>query len=133
MPFIRYDMGDLATPSPEGYIGGFRIVEDIEGRSTDRLVFPSGRAFGGVTLGQLLFSANDFEPLIRFYQCAQTGPNTIELRLVWRRPPSPEERDTVARAMRTITDPDTDIRIRDVDELQRLPSGKTWIVRRVPG
>jgi phenylacetate-CoA ligase len=130
-PLIRYDTDDLAVASEVGFVGGFPLVERLEGRSSDVLVFPSGRFVSGVTLGGYIVSMRNFAPLIRFYQCVQTAPNELEVLVVWTRRPSGTERAALADSLRMITDPDTVIRIRDVDELERLPSGKTWIVRRL--
>jgi len=129
-PLIRYDTGDLAVASAEGFVGGFALVEGLDGRSSELLQFPSGRTLSGVALGGYLFQVHDFGPLVRFYQCAQIGPNEIELRVVWARTPTESERMALVEALRGLTDPDTAIGIRDVAELERLASGKTWIVRR---
>jgi phenylacetate-CoA ligase len=132
-PFIRYYTGDVATASEEGFLGGFALIERLDGRSSERLEFPSGRTMSGVALGGFLMQIHDFGPLVRFYQCAQTGPNEIELRVVWARPPAQDERRALVDAVRSLTDPDTAIEVRDVAELERLPSGKAWIVRRMFG
>jgi phenylacetate-CoA ligase len=129
-PFIRYDTGDLAVASAEGFVGGFALVERLDGRSSELLEFPSGRTVSGVALGGFLTQTHDFAPLVRFYQCAQIGPNEIELRVVWARHPTDAERSALSEAVRELTDPDTAVAIRDVTQLERLPSGKTWIVRR---
>jgi phenylacetate-CoA ligase len=130
-PFIRYDTGDLAAPSEEGFVGGFPVVERLEGRSSERLEFPSGRTVSGVSLGGYLMQVHDFGPLVRFYQCAQVGPNEVELRVVWARTPAEDERRALTEALRRLTDPDTAIAIRDVTELERFASGKAWIVRQL--
>lgn len=130
MPFIRYDIGDLARVSEDGYIGGFRLIEEILGRTTDAIRLPSGRLVGIATLHNIMFRANDFEPHIRAYQCAQIGPNELELRVVWRNPPTEALRGKIASALASWLEPDTVVRVKDVLELDRLPSGKEWIVRR---
>ena len=129
-PFIRYDTDDLAVASEDGFVGGFPVVEGLEGRSSERLEFPSGRTLSGVSLGGYLMQIHDFGPLIWFYQCAQTGPNELEIRVAWARQPMERERTALIEAVRRITDPDTVISIRDVTELERSASGKAWIVRR---
>jgi phenylacetate-CoA ligase len=130
-PFIRYDTGDLAVASEAGFEGGFPLLERLEGRSSDVLVFPSGKILSAVTLGGYITQSHDFAPLVRFYQCAQTGPNETELRVVWARTPTDGERTALAETVRALTDPDTAIAIRDVTELERFASGKAWIVRRL--
>ncbi len=129
MPFIRYDSEDLAVESADRYIGGFRVVEAIAGRSAELLRLPSGRVINAVTLTARLFVENDFTGAIRFYQSAQTGPNELELRVVWTEPQAEERASEVAAALRPIVDPDTVIRVETVDRLERLPSGKAWVIR----
>ena len=129
MPFIRYDTGDVATTSREGFMGGFLLLESIEGRSSEILRFPSGRFMSGIMLGQALRDADAFEP-VRFYQCAQVGPKALELRVVWRSAPDEASRAKMISVLREFADPDFDIGVRNVEELETLPSGKRWIVRR---
>jgi hypothetical protein len=64
-----------------------------------------------VTLGGYLTQTHDFGPLLRFFQCAQTGPNEVELRVVWARAPADAERVALSEAVRELTDPDTAIAI----------------------
>jgi phenylacetate-CoA ligase len=130
MPFIRYDIGDLARVSEEGWAGGFRIVEEIMGRTTDVIRLPSGRLVGVITLHNILFRSHRFEPYIDAYQCAQTAPNAIQLRIVWRRAPDNALRDAVVSAIAPFMDPDTRVSVTDIPQVERLPSGKSWVVRR---
>lgn len=133
MPLIRYDIGDLAARSAGGHIGGFPLIEQLVGRPSEVLRLPSGRIIGGALLGNFLFGrihGERFGSHVRFFQCAQTAPNAIELRVVWARPPGQEVREGIAETMRELTDPDTEIRVVDIDDLDRLPSGKVWLVRR---
>jgi phenylacetate-CoA ligase len=129
MPFIRYDMADLAVPSQEGSAGGFPMIDHLAGRSIELLRFPSGRVLNGITLGRVLFVEHGLADHIVHYQCAKTGEDEVELRVVWAGQPTPRIRSAVADAVRTVTDPQTEVRIQDVRELDRLPSGKVWVVR----
>jgi len=129
-PFIRYVTGDLATVGSERMIGGWTMVERIEGRSSEIIKLSNGRILSPVTLGQLLFVSNDFGSMIRFYQCAQTAHDQLELRLVWQNPPSPEDRSRIEAALRGAVGPEMKVRIADIACLDQLPSGKTWILRR---
>ena len=129
-PFIRYVTGDLATVGSERMIGGWTIVERIEGRSSEIIQLPNGHILTPVILGHLLFLRNDFGSMIRFYQCAQTAHDRLELRLVWQNPPSPEDRSRIEAALHGAVGPEMKVRIADIACLDKLPSGKTWILRR---
>ena len=129
MPFIRYDMTDLAVPSVDGSVGGFPLIEQLVGRSIELIRFPSGRVLNGITLGRVLFVEHGLSDHIARYQCVKTEEERVELRVVWAGDPSPRVRSAAADAVRTVTDPGTEVRVRDVRELERLPSGKVWLVR----
>ena len=122
--------GDLAVESEERFHGGFRLIEAIEGRDSEVLELPSGRTISAVSLGQALFGAGDLEPFVRSYQCAQTGENDLELRIVWSVPPTRAIEEHILKLMRPVADPDTTLRVRKIDRLDELPSGKTWVLRR---
>ena len=128
MPLIRYVMGDLAVASKEGFVGGFRLIEGLIGRESELLRFPSGRVLNGSNLDKLLFHKDGFARWVRAFQCRQTGPNEVELRVVWAER-SDEVATRIGDVLRAAADPDTAVRVRSVDELERHPSGKTWIVR----
>jgi phenylacetate-CoA ligase len=129
MPFVRYDMGDVAIPSAEGFVGGFPLIDHLVGRDIEVIRFPSGRVLNGVTLGRVLFVEHDLGEEILWYQCAKTRENAVELRVVWAPSAGEGSAAAAARAVRTLADPDTDVRVRTVNELERLPSGKVWILR----
>jgi phenylacetate-CoA ligase len=129
MPFVRYDMGDVAIPSAEGPVGGFPLIDHLVGRDIEVIRFPSGRVLNGVTLGRVLFVEHDLGEEILWYQCAKTRENAVELRVVWAPSAGEGSAAAAARAVRTLADPDTDVRVRTVNELERLPSGKVWILR----
>ena len=128
MPLIRYDMGDLAVASQEGFVGGFPLIDGLIGRESELLRFPSGRVLNASNVDKLLFSKDGFAKWVRAFQCRQTGPNELELRVVWAEP-SDEVAVRMADVLRTAADPDTVVRLRSVEDLERHPSGKTWIVK----
>ena len=135
MPFIRYQLGDLTTvPHPdEAWVGGWRIAGPIVGRSSEALLLPGGRSLTPVELGDLFLSER-LAAHVRRWQCAQTAAAEVELRVVWEPPGPPDNvRATVARRLDELVGPRASARVRDVDELERLPSGKAWVIRREDG
>jgi len=129
MPFIRYDIGDLAVASHEGSVGGFPLIEDLAGRDVELLEFPGGTVLNGITLGRTLFVEHDLGEDIGWYQLAKTGDNEVELRVIWARRPTRRVRAAAAEAVRGVTDPDTIVKVRAIEALGRLPSGKAWVLR----
>jgi phenylacetate-CoA ligase len=135
MPLIRYDIGDAAVVSDRTE-GGFPTVDDLVGRVGEVIRFPSGKIMSALTIQAALLFDQDFVADISRYQCAKTGENEVELRVIWADSPAPEVRRGVEEALRAATDPDTAIRVVDVEMLGLLPSGKVWSVRdetRAPG
>ena len=135
MPFIRYQLGDVTTvPDPgRAWVGGWRASGPIVGRAHESLRLPGGRRLTPVELGDLFLSER-LAAHVRRWQCAQTGPAEVELRVVWEPPGPPDEvRETVARRLDELVGPGASALIRDVPELDRLPSGKAWVIRREDG
>ena len=52
--------------------------------------------------------------------------------MTWRGEPTPRDVEAAGAAVRAVSDPDTVIEVVAVDDLERLPSGKRWILRREP-
>jgi len=132
MPFIRYDTGDVAIQSTAGTVGGFPLIEEVVGRATEVVEFPSGKSLSASSLSQTVFTNHGFWREIDSFQCIRVGPNELEFRVVWIRPARPERVADLAEAVREAADPDTVVRIREVDRVERLPSGKTWQLRDAP-
>lgn len=128
MPFVRYDTGDLAVASDTSR-GGWPAIEDLVGRSSHVLRLPSGKIINPAGVTYALFSRGGLHPYVRFGQCAQTDENRLELRIVWRIPPTDAVRSRVLEAFQHIADPDTMVSLVDVEEPERAPSGKVWLVR----
>jgi hypothetical protein len=108
------------------------MIARLEGRSGELLRVRSGRTVSAGALGFWLFAANDFSDLIALWQCLQTADDALELRVVWRRPPSAAEASEIEGAVRATADPDTRVSVVGIESLGTLPSGKRWIVRRSP-
>jgi phenylacetate-CoA ligase len=130
-PMIRYDTQDIAVWTEERR-GAWPMIARLEGRSGELLHLPSGRTVSATALGFWFFAVNDFTSLIALWQCLQTAHDTLELRVVWRRPPTPAEVAQIEDAVKGAAGPDTLVRVVGVEELDTLPSGKRWIIRRSP-
>jgi phenylacetate-CoA ligase len=128
-PFIRYDTEDLAIASGES-IGGFPVIELLTGRSSDQLTLASGRVMSGVGFGGIVFVKNGLAPFAHAWQLAQTGPDALELRVMWNEDPTPELISRTEAAAREMADETTQVRVVSVTELEKTPSGKTWLVKK---
>lgn len=128
-PMIRYDTEDLAVAGGE-FIGGFPVIESLLGRASDRLTLASGRTMSGVGFGGTVFVKNELVPFVHAWQLAQTGPDALELRVVWREEPTAELIARTTAAAREMADASTSVTVISVPELERTEAGKTWLVRK---
>ena len=120
MPLLRYELGDYAEFGPPCPCGrGLPTLRAIRGRLRHGLHMPDG------TRRAPYFGISFFRiAAIRQYQAAQTAPDTIELRLVTRRPLTAAEEAELSALVRNDLDPSFQVRFVYVDEIPRLPSGK---------
>lgn len=139
MPFINYELGDVARlgrPCPCGR--GWPTLEAIEGRVSETLVTPDGRAVSAAVLGQWLLVIGDGLPYVWEYQAVQESLDVVELRVVPTARYTPQIGDTLRRALETLLGPGTYVRVNPVDALERMPSGKrpaiaSRLARAAPG
>lgn len=130
-PMIRYDTQDLAVATTERR-GAWPTIAGLQGRSGEFLRLPGGRAVNPTGLGTTLFGMPyDFSDLVTLWRL-QTARDALELRVVWRRPPSADDHARLEAAVRSITGPETRVTVLGVDALETLPSGKRWLIRPLP-
>jgi hypothetical protein len=67
--------------------------------------------------------------VVRAWQCAQTGSNSIEIYVVVDEVLDVETTDLLRQLARHTVDADTRIEVQAVDRLATLPSGKRWLLR----
>ncbi len=125
MPFIRYELGDLATLSSGPCPCGRQSItfDSFDGRLDDYLVTPSGRKIVG---------AYPWLPSARLLQLVQERADRIEVRVVRGTGYDPsQEAETIARLCRQ-THGELEVRIVHVEDVERTPLGKVRaIVSRV--
>ncbi|WP_172677126.1 phenylacetate--CoA ligase family protein [Salidesulfovibrio brasiliensis] len=125
MPFIRYDIGDMAR-SREGECPcgrGFPLMEMDIGRSCDSLVTPSGSRVFGTYFVRQMYGVDG----VKAFQFRQSGPGSIELRVV-RGPGFSSESEQQLTAMegrfgRELGEPIA-LAVSYVDEIPRTVGGK---------
>jgi phenylacetate-CoA ligase len=129
MPLIRYVTGDLGRMADDAPAGSFPVVDGLVGRASDAIRLPDGRRLTAVTFGQALFGGEGPAEWVRAFQCEEVAPGELEMRVVWARQPPESVRSRVLRAFQSAAGPGAAMRLRDVEILERLPSGKAWVVR----
>lgn len=122
MPFLRYDVGDLAVASDASpRCGrGLPLLREVQGRDDDRLVLPSGRVLSP------MFSFGVMKPVtgVRQWRVLQQ----CSLGLVVLAVPGPsfgtEGSERIRRRWRECLGEPLPLEVRVVDRIAPLPSGK---------
>jgi phenylacetate-CoA ligase len=126
MPFIRYELGDIAEVGPPCPCGrGLEVLTRMVGRARDFVRLPSGeKRYAWQSPAKLA----EIEPILR-YQVAQVALGELEVRLVATRPLTPAEEEAFRRAV--IANLGYEFRFRFVyrEELPRAPGGKYFVFR----
>ena len=125
-PLIRYALGDYAEvgePCPCGR--GLTVLRRIVGRARDMVILPTGERRFGYHSPDLLAG---LAPIVQ-HQIAQTSRDELEIRLVVRRPLTPEEEATVIALVNANYGGGFRCRIGYRDEIARADGGKYFVFR----
>lgn len=130
MPFIRYELGDIAVLSTEPCPCGLphATIEEIQGRTQDALTAPDGRTLPAV------FFASRFRDLraIEQYQLEQFSDGSIELRWVGPAAEGAAEAAEIASTVHGHLGAEVGIRIARVRTIELSPRGKSRLVIGAP-
>ncbi|WP_325307647.1 phenylacetate--CoA ligase family protein [Longimicrobium sp.] len=129
-PLIRYRLGDRATTSTEPCPCGrpFPTLANIDGRIQDVVYTPLGRRWHGERIDYVLSRLWSDGGGFRQFQVVQTGPSTLEVRLVSDAPLPPALEELIRADVAERLDGMEAI-VRRVDEVERSPNGKLRTVR----
>lgn len=127
MPFIRYDTGDMGVYSSEKCPCGrtLPLLKKILGRTTDILQFKTGAVLSGPSL-TLIFK--DFD--IKQYQVAQTGDDSVDIRIVKGKTFSEKDTERIYRVLKDAVGDEVEVKFIFVDYIPPTKSGKWKIVVR---
>ncbi len=127
MPFIRYEIGDLAVTSTVECSCGRAtpLFERIAGRKTDNIVSPSGKVMAGALLLTQMARCMAETTMIEQYQVVQRTQDSLLIRLVphGNDDPSPFE-NQVSNLIKDNFDPDFNISFEICDHIDTSASGK---------
>jgi phenylacetate-CoA ligase len=85
MPLIRYELGDIATPTDDDCAcgRGWPLIRMIEGRKNDEFILPSGRVLSSRDMLEWVFpELKEHIWCLSQYQIVQESRNKIVLRVV---------------------------------------------------
>jgi len=125
-PFIRYEIGDLGTMSPEPCPCGlpFPVLATVDGRIQEVINKPDGSKLTALFIPHMM---KEF-PWIEAYQVVQESNDAICISVVM----GDELKNALTESVRTVLQPrvgeDMTITFKRVDRLEKSRSGKTPIV-----
>ncbi|MCF8094884.1 MAG: hypothetical protein K9J79_05925 [Desulfobacteraceae bacterium] len=125
MPFIRYDIGDYASPK-EGLCGcgrGFPLMSMHIGRTNDHLRKPDGEIIYPSYFNKVMFGIDG----VSLFQFRQKDFHNLQLRLVLHTDISVESRKLISNLetrIRRELDWDVALEVHEVDKIELPPSGK---------
>jgi phenylacetate-CoA ligase len=120
-PFLRYDVGDLATYQDDGHDeSGIHKISELQGRIASLLKLPNGRVINNLFWNHLF---KDF-PEVEQFQVVVRNPDSSELRILLRGSGFSPDRE--ARCRRTLDGLLGDIRTQIiwVEQIPRTAQGK---------
>jgi phenylacetate-CoA ligase len=121
MPFIRYAVGDVGTPTDElCQCGrGLPLIKSIEGRTTDIIEFGNGTVLSGPAF-TLLFKEFDIEQ----YQIVQTARNRLLIKIVKGIKYTEKDTNYILDIIRRHVGEDVKVNLKIVDDIPTTKSEK---------
>jgi len=121
MPFIRYAVGDVGTPTKElcPCGRGLPLIKSIAGRTTDIIKLGNGTVLSGPAF-TLLFKEFDIEQ----YQIVQTAKNRLLIKIVRGINYTEKDTDYISNIIKSHAGQDVEVNIKLVDSIPAAKSGK---------
>ena len=131
MPFIRYEVSDLGTPSDQACScgRGLPMLESIDGRTTDLILTPSGNYVAGPGLTLVIKDVETLEQL----QIIQESKDELLVKVVKGKGYTDKDQALLIKNLHKYISEDIKIQIQIVDEIPVEPSGKQrFVISKVP-
>ena len=121
MPFIRYAVGDVGTPTDElcPCGRGLPLIKSIEGRTADIIKLGDGTVLSGPAF-TLLFKEFDVEQ----YQIVQTAKNRLLIKVVKGIDYAEKDTNFILNVIKAHAGEDVEVNIEIVDDIPPMKSGK---------
>ncbi len=122
MPFIRYELGDRATLSPDS--GDIQILKNIEGRINDTILLPSGKTSPGLTIYYVVKVLFEGELKIQEFVFHQDVLNHFRFEYVASEELTHLEKEKIKDSMKTYLEDGLQITFIRKNALERTKAGK---------
>jgi phenylacetate-CoA ligase len=132
MPFINYDLGDLALTAPPCRCGrGLPTLARLEGR-VGELIRTRDRVVSAATLGYYLTDICHAAPHLREFQALVEGAHSVVLRVVPTAQFGPATAAIIRTRLEELLGPGMTVRVEPVGGIALEPSGKRLIIKVLP-
>jgi phenylacetate-CoA ligase len=125
MPFIRYDIGDVALI--QAGPGGRKRIFRVLGRQGEIIKTPQGRSVHGNFFSRLFREDRE----VRRFEVTQEAAETLQITIAGREDACVVKEDSWRKEIGTVFGTSADIRFEYVERIHPLPSGKRRIVSAV--
>ncbi|WP_194851623.1 phenylacetate--CoA ligase family protein [Nonlabens antarcticus] len=120
-PFIRYEIGDLGSISSKN---GQRILNKLEGRTSDVARLPNGKVIPGLTFYYVTKSVINEKSTVTEFVIVQKEPLLFEVRYVATIELTSKEQQQIQTAMANYADASIDVQFQKLLQLDRSSRGK---------
>ena len=122
MPFLRYQIGDIAVPDSETCSCGrsLPLVRDIKGRLSDVIVTPNRGYIFADDIAEIFYPMSQ----VKQFQVIQQNLNTLIIKLVKEHGVGADIDEMVQRRIQDAVGGDLDVQLQIVENIPRLASGK---------
>jgi phenylacetate-CoA ligase len=123
MPFIRYELGDRGSILPQRK-GIYPIIQNLEGRTNDIAVLPSGKKSPGLTFYYISKGLLEGGGFMKEFIIRQTAIDSFHYEYVADRALTPDEIQKVHQMMDKYLEPGLKVSFERKDTIERTKAGK---------
>jgi phenylacetate-CoA ligase len=124
MPFIRYELGDIASIEPGFRKGINRKLKYLEGRVNDIAILPSGKKVPGLTFYYVTKSLLDKGGKLKEFVIRQDSPSEFTIEYVQEELLSVEGKQKIREMMDLYLEPGLALHFQQKDKIERTKAGK---------
>lgn len=124
MPFIRYELGDVASLEPNFKKGFNRKLKYLEGRVNDIAILPSGKKVPGLTFYYVTKSLLDKGGKLKEFVIRQDALSEFTIEYVQEEPLSADGKQKIREMMDMYLEPGLTLHFNQKEKIERTKAGK---------
>jgi phenylacetate-CoA ligase len=123
MPFIRYELGDMALLTNISK-GPYKVLKNVVGRTNDIAILPSGKKSPGLTFYYISKTLLEGGGFMKEFIIKQKALNHFHLEYLAEREITESEKNKVKEAMNIYLEPGLEISFQRKEHIERTKAGK---------